>query len=232
MWAAKELGFLETQEENLVIPLPEGTTNSVIAPTLEVVGSFEVHRGLMAIDIDYGWMRAQETLAAPDDGMRPIVATATDTITLQRTRLAPGAGRGRRPDVGHPTRRVAGDQGRGPQRRAGTHRGPGSRLDVLGGGPTTRPTVRPSPTRSPRTRSDRAHPSCSEGLRRSVTVERVGLCRAPVAGEELLGRVRRGVGPVGHGQTEVPQRGPTSPTRCTSSWSAGTVSITWRWWAS
>ena len=86
MWAAKELGFLETQEANLAIPLPEGTTNSVIAPTLEVVGSFEVHRGLMAIDIDYGWMRAQETLAAPDDGLRPIVATATDTITLQRTR--------------------------------------------------------------------------------------------------------------------------------------------------
>ena len=86
MWAARELGFLETQEANLAIPLPEGTTNAVIAPTLDVVGSFEVHRGLMAIDIDYGWMRAQETLAAPDDGLGPIITSATDTIVAQRTR--------------------------------------------------------------------------------------------------------------------------------------------------
>ena len=86
MWAARELGFLETQEANLAIPLPEGTTNTVITPTLDVVGSFEVHRGLMRIDIDYGWMRAQETLADTDDGLRPIVTAATDTITVQRTR--------------------------------------------------------------------------------------------------------------------------------------------------
>jgi predicted acylesterase/phospholipase RssA len=86
MWAARELGFLETQEANLAIPLPEGTTNTVITPTLDVVGSFEVHRGLMRIDIDYGWMRAQETLADADDGLRPIVTAATDTITVQRTR--------------------------------------------------------------------------------------------------------------------------------------------------
>ncbi len=86
MWAARELGFLETQEANLAVPLPPGTTNTVIAPTLDVVGSFEVHRGLMSIDIDYGWMRAQETLARPDEGLAPIVTTATDTITVQRTR--------------------------------------------------------------------------------------------------------------------------------------------------
>jgi predicted acylesterase/phospholipase RssA len=86
MWAARELGFLETQEANLAIDLPEGTTNTVIAPTLDVVGSFEVHRGLMAIDIDYGWMRAQETLAQPDEGLAPIVQQATDTITVQRSR--------------------------------------------------------------------------------------------------------------------------------------------------
>jgi hypothetical protein len=40
----------------------------------------------MRIDIDYGWMRAQETLADTDDGLRPIVHAATDTITVQRTR--------------------------------------------------------------------------------------------------------------------------------------------------
>lgn len=86
MWAARELGFLETQEANLAIPLPEGTTNTVIAPTLDVVGSFEVHRGLMQIDIDYGWMRAQETLAGPDDGLAPVVRAATDSVTAQRMR--------------------------------------------------------------------------------------------------------------------------------------------------
>jgi NTE family protein len=86
MWAARELGFLETQEANLAIPLPEGTTNTVIAPTLDVVGSFEVHRGLMSIDIDYGWMRAQETLAEPDEGLLPIVQQATDSIIVQRSR--------------------------------------------------------------------------------------------------------------------------------------------------
>lgn len=86
MWAARELGFLETQEANLAIDLPEGTTNTVIAPTLEVVGSFEVHRGLMAIDIDYGWLRAQETMADPDDGLLPIVTAATDALIVQRTR--------------------------------------------------------------------------------------------------------------------------------------------------
>lgn len=86
MWAARELGFLETQEANLAIELPPGTTNTVIAPTLDVVGSFEVHRGLMSIDIDYGWMRAQETLADPDDGLRPIVRLATDTVIVQRSR--------------------------------------------------------------------------------------------------------------------------------------------------
>ncbi len=86
LWAAHELGFLQTQEENLAVELPEGATNTVIAPTLDVVGSFEVHRGLMQIDIDYGWMRAQETLADPDDGTAPIIHSATDSVIRQRTR--------------------------------------------------------------------------------------------------------------------------------------------------
>lgn len=86
MWAAKELGFLETQEANLAIPLPEGTSNTVIAPTLDVVGAFEVHRGLMQIDIDYGWMRAQEVMAGPDAGLAPVITAATDAVTTQRLR--------------------------------------------------------------------------------------------------------------------------------------------------
>ena len=86
LWVAEELGYLSTQAENLATPLPEGTTHTIIQPTIDVVGTFEVHPGLMSIDIDYGWMRAQETLARPDEGLAPIVTTATDTITVQRTR--------------------------------------------------------------------------------------------------------------------------------------------------
>jgi NTE family protein len=86
LWAAQELGFLATQMENLAAPLPEGCTNTVIEPTLEVVGSFEVHPGLMLIDIGYGHMRAEEALADLDDGTSRIVTTASDTVTLERDR--------------------------------------------------------------------------------------------------------------------------------------------------
>lgn len=86
LWAAQELGFLSTQVENLATPLPAGTTNTVIEPTLEVVGSFEVHPGLMLIDIDYGRMRAEEALADLDDGARRIITEVSDTITLERDR--------------------------------------------------------------------------------------------------------------------------------------------------
>lgn len=86
LWAAEELGFLSTQVENLATPLPAGTTNTVIEPTLEVVGSFEVHRGLMLIDIEYGRMRAEEAMAELDDGAERIATAASDTITLERDR--------------------------------------------------------------------------------------------------------------------------------------------------
>jgi hypothetical protein len=86
LWAAQELGFLSTQMENLAAPLPDGCTNTIIEPTLEVVGSFEVHPGLMLIDIGYGHMRAEEALADLDDGTARIVTTASDTVTLERDR--------------------------------------------------------------------------------------------------------------------------------------------------
>jgi hypothetical protein len=51
-----------------------------------VVGTFEVHPGRMRIDIDYGWLRAQEAVADLDDGSRPILTTASDTIIELRQR--------------------------------------------------------------------------------------------------------------------------------------------------
>ncbi len=86
LWLAEELGYLSTQAENLATPLPSGTTHTIIQPTIDVVGTFEVHPGLMKIDIDYGRLRAEEALADLDEGLLPIVTTASDTITLQRDR--------------------------------------------------------------------------------------------------------------------------------------------------
>lgn len=84
LWAAESLGYLSTQSDNLAIDLPDGVTNTIIEPTIEVVGSFEVHMGLMNIDIDYGHMRATEVLSDLDDGLAPIAATASDTVTRLR----------------------------------------------------------------------------------------------------------------------------------------------------
>ncbi len=84
LWAAESLGYLSTQTDNLSIELPDGVTNTIIEPTIEVVGSFEVHMGLMNIDIDYGHMRATEVLSGLDDGLAPIARAASDTVTRMR----------------------------------------------------------------------------------------------------------------------------------------------------
>ncbi len=83
---AEELGYLATQVDNLATPLPDGTVHTVVQPTMLVVGTFEVHPGRMRIDIDYGWLRAQETVAEPDDGLLPVLTTASDTIVSLRQR--------------------------------------------------------------------------------------------------------------------------------------------------
>ncbi len=83
---AEQLGYLATQVDNLATPLPDGTVHTVIQPTMLVVGTFEVHPGRMRIDIDYGWLRAQETVAGLDDGTRPILTTTSDTIIRLRQR--------------------------------------------------------------------------------------------------------------------------------------------------
>jgi len=84
LWAAESLGYLSTQLDNLAVVLPDGVTNTVIEPTIDVVGSFEVHIGLMNIDIDYGHMRAVEVLSGLDEAVVPIASAASDSITLHR----------------------------------------------------------------------------------------------------------------------------------------------------
>ena len=84
LWAAESLGYLSTQIDNLAVVLPDGVTNTVIEPTIDVVGSFEVHIGLMNIDIDYGNMRAIEVLSGLDDAVVPIATAASDSITRHR----------------------------------------------------------------------------------------------------------------------------------------------------
>ncbi len=85
-WAARELGLVSTQQDNLRVELPPGTSNVLIEPTVEVVGSLEVHRGLMAIAIDYGRMRAEEALAELDPGLRPLATAASDAVAVERAR--------------------------------------------------------------------------------------------------------------------------------------------------
>jgi len=84
LWAAESLGYLSTQLDNLAVVLPDGVTNTVIEPTIDVVGSFEVHIGLMNIDIDYGNMRAVEVMGGLDEAVVPIATAASDSITLHR----------------------------------------------------------------------------------------------------------------------------------------------------
>jgi predicted acylesterase/phospholipase RssA len=85
-WAARELGLVSTQQDNLRVDLPAGTTNTVIEPTVEIVGSLEVHPGLMAIAIDYGRMRAEEALAESDPGLRALCTAASDAVSIERAR--------------------------------------------------------------------------------------------------------------------------------------------------
>jgi predicted acylesterase/phospholipase RssA len=85
-WAARELGLVSTQQDNLRVDLPPGTTNIVIEPTVEIVGSLEVHRGLMAIAVDYGRMRAEEALSEVDPGLRALCTASSDAVAVERAR--------------------------------------------------------------------------------------------------------------------------------------------------
>jgi NTE family protein len=75
---------LEATRANLRYPLAPGARLRVIAPTVEVVGTFEVAPGLIDIAVDYGWLRAAETLADLPASDAAELAAHSDTIAVQR----------------------------------------------------------------------------------------------------------------------------------------------------
>ena len=79
------ISFAERQRANLTPPLPEGTELTVIDPVVDVVGPFEVARGLMLLNMDYGWMRAADMSADIGPAARQRAVEATDAIVVART---------------------------------------------------------------------------------------------------------------------------------------------------
>lgn len=76
--------FLAQQRASLAAPRADGVRVRAIAPTVDVVGAFEVNPGLLRIDMDYGWLRADETLADLDTEGRATATAATDSAIVAR----------------------------------------------------------------------------------------------------------------------------------------------------
>jgi predicted acylesterase/phospholipase RssA len=79
------VAFNERQKADLAHPLPDGATLTVIDPTVDVVGPFEVSQGLMLLDMDYGWCRAADIVSDVDGATRAEASAATDAIVTART---------------------------------------------------------------------------------------------------------------------------------------------------
>jgi NTE family protein len=78
------ISFAERQRANLNPRLPDGTELIVIDPVVDVIGPFEIARGLMLINMDYGWMRASDVTAGLDASAARRAAEATDAIVVAR----------------------------------------------------------------------------------------------------------------------------------------------------
>jgi hypothetical protein len=78
------IGVAERQISNLGIPLPAGSTLTVIDPVVDVVGLFEVQPGLLRVNKDYGWLRAADVLAEGDPDL--LAGVAADTHQLIEAR--------------------------------------------------------------------------------------------------------------------------------------------------
>ena len=84
--AASTIGPNETQRANLRYPIPEDGSMTLIAPTVDVLGGFEVEAGLIEIDFDYGWLRAAEATTPMDEHDRAHLQQLSDQIASQRER--------------------------------------------------------------------------------------------------------------------------------------------------
>ena len=70
VYARSQVGIAVAEQQRLALrhPMPDGGRLRVIAPTVDVVGAFEVEPGLIRVDFGYGWMRAAEVCA----GLSPL----------------------------------------------------------------------------------------------------------------------------------------------------------------
>ena len=63
------VNFYDQQRRDLAVDTPDGSTTTVIDPTVVAVSTFETEAGLLNINMDYGWLRAcGETAGLADDG--------------------------------------------------------------------------------------------------------------------------------------------------------------------
>ncbi len=83
--AVGAISFAERQRANLTPTLPAGTELTVVDPRVDVVGPFDVSRGLMLLNMDYGWMRAADVCADIAPPVRRRASEATDAIVIART---------------------------------------------------------------------------------------------------------------------------------------------------
>lgn len=84
--AVGEISFAERQRANLATRLPAGTEVVVIDPHVDIVGPFDVSRGLMLVNMEYGWLRAADVCADVSPSVRERASEATDAIADARTR--------------------------------------------------------------------------------------------------------------------------------------------------
>ena len=84
--SAQDMTAQELQRVNLAYPLADGANMTIIAPTVDVLGLFEVEGGLLTMDFDYGWMRAAEVTAQLSQQDSQRLGKASDTIVQQRER--------------------------------------------------------------------------------------------------------------------------------------------------
>lgn len=83
--AVGSISFAERQRANLAPHLPPETELTVIDPLVDVIGPFDVARGLMLLNMDYGWMRAADMCADIGEAVRRRATEATNAIVVART---------------------------------------------------------------------------------------------------------------------------------------------------
>lgn len=85
--AAQDMTAEELERINLSYPLAAGATMTVIEPTVDVLGLFEVEGALLKMDMDYGWMRAAETMGSLPVDKAQELGKLSDTVVEQRERI-------------------------------------------------------------------------------------------------------------------------------------------------